>query len=299
MLPRIPIIRLSNSVGLPLPTYTDAVGTSMLLFAANSEVVKIDAGRFASIPTGLACALPLGMEAQIRSLKDSGKNGVIVLNAPLTIDASDRQEIVVDLFNASEQAAMIKRGQPIALLVFSPSIRILWDNRTPNESSPKYTFKEADYTPMDEEYQEEDEEELVALDYETAPYFEEKKEDEKLYDEEEATRLQNEADENLKASDSEIETSISSSHDEAAFLKMEDDEPYMDTPSSENIDDRQEETSSSEDINDGQEDLPYFEEEQPSVSEDTPDKSESESSPDIPDIPNIPSNEEDKNEEDK
>lgn len=231
MLPKIPIVRLSNSVGLPLPAYTDSVGTSMLLFAANSEVVKIDSGNFASIPTGFACALPLGMEAQVRSLKDSGKNGVVVLNAPLTFDASDREEITVSLFNASGQAAMIKRGQPIALLVFAPAVRVLWDNKTPNESSPQYTFTETEY-PQTKEGQSQNfqnQEELVPLDYqESSPYFKEEKEEEKLYNEEEAIRLQNEADEDLRASDNEIEMSVSSSHDEEAFLQPESTDPFAD-----------------------------------------------------------------------
>ena len=223
MLPKIPIVRLSNSVGLPLPSYTDSVGTSMLLFAANSEVIKIDSGSFASIPTGFACALPLGMEAQVRSLKDSGKTGVVVLNAPLTFDASDREEIMVSLFNVSGQAAMIKRGQPIALLVFAPTVRVLWDNKTPNETSPQYTFKPASQSQDDSPAAvPEDQEELVPLDYqESSPYFKEEKEEEKLYDEEEAIKLQNEADENLRASDGEIEMSVSSSHDETAFLQTE------------------------------------------------------------------------------
>ena len=232
MLPKIPIVRLSNSVGLPLPAYTDSVGTSMLLFAANSEVIKIDSGNFASIPTGFACALPLGMEARVRSLKDSGKSGVVVLNAPLTFDASDREEITVSLFNVSGQAAMIKRGQPIALLVFAPAVRVLWDNKTPNESSPQYTFKETEYPPTTEEGQTQNfqsQEELVPLDYqESSPYFKEEKEEEKLYNEEEAIRLQNEADEDLRASDNEIEMSVSSSHDEDAFLQTESTEPPTD-----------------------------------------------------------------------
>lgn len=227
MLPKIPIVRLSNSVGLPFPAYSDSVGTSMLLFAANSEVIKIDSGSFASIPTGFACALPLGMEAQVRSLKDSGRTGVVVLNAPLTFDASDREEIMVSLFNVSGQAAMIKRGQPIALLVFSPAVRVLWDNRTPNESSPQYTFKSTETTQTEESEQPSTaQEELVPLDYqESSPYFKEEKEEEKLYNEEEVTRLQNEADENLLASDNEIEMSVSSLHDENAFLQTKPETP--------------------------------------------------------------------------
>ena len=256
----------------------------MLLFAANSEVVKIDSGSFASIPTGFACALPLGMEAQVRSLKDSGKNGVVVLNAPLTFDASDRQEIMVSLFNASGQAAMIKRGQPIALLVFAPAVRVLWDNKTPNESSPQYTFQTSEYSD-DDDGEQSVQESLVPLDYqETAPYFKEEKEEEKLYNEEEAIKLQNEADESLKASDNEIELSVSSSHDESAFLQ-----PETETPSVQEIEETKKDENSSDPFADIESDMPATEEYSSLPQEDNnPDV------PNIPDLPDIPDTEEDK-----
>ena len=280
MLPKIPIVRLSNSVGLPFPSYTDSVGTSMLLFAANSEVVKIDSGNFATIPTGFACALPLGMEAQVRSLKDSGKTGVVVLNAPLTFDASDREEIMVCLFNASGQAAMIKRGQPIALMVFAPAVRILWDNKTPNESSPQYTFRPAEYSP-EEDDESSSQEDLVPLDYqETAPYFKEEKEEEKLYDEEEAIKLQNEVDEDLRLSDNEIEMSVSSSHDESAFLQ-----PESETPQPFENNEVTEPTR------------PDIEQTSPTMDEQPSDEKfvqEDVTVPDIPSVPDIPDIEEDK-----
>ena len=257
----------------------------MLLFAANSEVIKIDSGSFASIPTGFACALPLGMEAQVRSLKDSGKSGVVVLNAPLTFDASDRQEITVSLFNASGQAAMIKRGQPIALLVFAPAVRVLWDNKTPNESSPQYTFQTSEYSSDEDDKEQSVQESLVPLDYqETAPYFKEEKEEEKLYNEEEAIKLQNEADENLRASDNEIELSVSSSHDESAFLQ-----PETETPTAEDAEEtKKDEKSSDTDI---ESDIPATDEDTSLPQEDDvadPDV------PNIPDLPDIPDTEEDK-----
>lgn len=127
MLPKIPIIRLADSIDLPLPDYADGIGTSIVLKAAVSAPLKIGADDFMTIPTGFAIALPLGLEAQVRSLKESANNGVVVLNAPATIDASDREEIKVTLLNASHNAVIIRRGQPIALLVFSEALRVQWD----------------------------------------------------------------------------------------------------------------------------------------------------------------------------
>lgn len=137
MLPQIPIIRLADSLDLPLPRYADGVGTSIILQAAVSEPVKIIGGQYITVPTGFACALPMGMEAQIRSLKESKTSGLVVLNAPFTIDASDREEMTVTLFNAGHNAAIIRRGQPIALLVFQAALRIQWDEITTQEALNK------------------------------------------------------------------------------------------------------------------------------------------------------------------
>ena len=41
MLPQIPVIRLADAQKAPLPSYTDAVGTCMVL-RANTDGVKID-----------------------------------------------------------------------------------------------------------------------------------------------------------------------------------------------------------------------------------------------------------------
>ncbi|MBE6449774.1 MAG: hypothetical protein E7013_03685 [Alphaproteobacteria bacterium] len=127
MLPQIPVIRLADAQKMPLPSYADAVGTCMIL-RSNTDGIKIDPNCSEIFATGLALALPIGMEAQIRSLKESTQTGVIVLNAPLTIDASDRTEIKVRLFNASQESVIIKKGDPIALTVFSLAFRAKWED---------------------------------------------------------------------------------------------------------------------------------------------------------------------------
>ncbi len=128
MLPKIPIIRLPDSLDLPLPKYADGLGTTLTLMAAIADPIKIASGDFLTIPTGFLCALPLGVEAQIRSLPTfSEENPFVVLNAPCTIDASSRTEICVVLKNMGHSSVIIRRGQPIATLVFLPVLRIQWD----------------------------------------------------------------------------------------------------------------------------------------------------------------------------
>ncbi len=130
MLPQIPIVRITEAKSISLPRYPDGIGTSMVLTSSGSETVKINPHHFEVFKTGLAIALPVGIEAQIRSLKNTREKGVIVLGAPITLDASDRKEITVTLYNASSDAVVVKHDEPIALLVFSPVLRVEWQDMT-------------------------------------------------------------------------------------------------------------------------------------------------------------------------
>ena len=132
MLPQIPVIRIADAQKLPLPTYADSVGTCMILRSAESKSIKIAPQRYEIFTTGFAMALPIGMEAQIRSLKESTLNGITVLNAPLTLDASDRAEIKICIYNASQESVIIKPNDPIALMVFALALRVQWNDKTPS-----------------------------------------------------------------------------------------------------------------------------------------------------------------------
>ena len=132
MLPQIPVIRIADAQKLPLPTYADGVGTCMILRSAESKSIKIAPQRYEIFTTGFAMALPIGMEAQIRSLKESTLNGITVLNAPLTLDASDRAEIKICIYNASQESVIIKPNDPIALMVFALALRVQWNDQTPS-----------------------------------------------------------------------------------------------------------------------------------------------------------------------
>lgn len=75
------------------------------------------------VPTGLYLAMPVGVEAQVRSRSGLAINhGVIVLNAPGTVDSDYRGEIKVSLINLSEQPYKLVPGERIAQIVFCPVI---------------------------------------------------------------------------------------------------------------------------------------------------------------------------------
>ena len=70
------------------------------------------------VGTGLRVNLPNGTEGQVRSRSGlAAKHGIIVLNAPGTIDEDYQGEIKVILYNAGDSTFSIEKGDRIAQLV--------------------------------------------------------------------------------------------------------------------------------------------------------------------------------------
>lgn len=119
----VQFIWLEHGRGLDAPRQqtAGAAGVDLLAALGASEVLTIDPGRRALVPTGLAIALPEGYEAQVRPRSGlAAKHGVTVLNAPGTIDADYRGEIKVILVNHGEAPFEIRRGERIAQMVVAP-----------------------------------------------------------------------------------------------------------------------------------------------------------------------------------
>lgn len=80
----------------------------------------IEAGQWKLVPTGIALAIPEGYEGQVRPRSGLAlKHGIGMLNSPGTIDADYRGEVGIILFNFSDKAFMVRRGDRIAQLVFA------------------------------------------------------------------------------------------------------------------------------------------------------------------------------------
>ena len=89
------------------------------------DCIMLQPGRRVLIPTGIAMAIPAGFEGQVRSRSGyTLKQGLIVLNAPGTIDSDYRGEIGVIIMNASSQVQTIKPGDRIAQLVIAPVAKV-------------------------------------------------------------------------------------------------------------------------------------------------------------------------------
>ena len=107
---------------LPLPTYATAGAAGLDLRAAENATLK-PLHRLL-MPTGMAIALPLGYEAQVRPRSGLAvKHGVTVLNAPGTIDSDYRGEIKVPLINLGTEDFVIMRGDRIAQMVVAPVVQ--------------------------------------------------------------------------------------------------------------------------------------------------------------------------------
>ena len=117
------IMRLPHAADLPLPRYQSALAAGLDLVAAvpAGTPVEIAPGARAMIPSGIAIALPIGCEGQIRPRSGlAARHGVTVLNTPGTIDADYRGEIYVILINLGSEPFVVGRGLRIAQLVIAP-----------------------------------------------------------------------------------------------------------------------------------------------------------------------------------
>jgi dUTP pyrophosphatase len=76
-------------------------------------------GERALIPTGVRIAMPDGYVGLVHPRSGlAAKHGITVLNAPGTVDAGYRGEIMVTLLNTATEDFQIKVGDRIAQLVF-------------------------------------------------------------------------------------------------------------------------------------------------------------------------------------
>jgi dUTP pyrophosphatase len=118
----VKIMRLPHARDLPLPQYQSALAAGLDLYAAvaSDAPVTIAPGGRATIPTGIAIALPPGSEGQIRPRSGlATRHGVTILNSPGTIDADYRGEIQVILVNTGADSFAVQRGMRIAQLVIA------------------------------------------------------------------------------------------------------------------------------------------------------------------------------------
>lgn len=112
--------------GLPVPAYAHPGDAGADLCAAAD--VSLAPGERALVRTGVAIALPPGYAAFVHPRSGlAARHGVTIVNAPGTVDAGYRGEIMVTLLNTDrEQPVRFQRGDRIAQLVIQPVARAVF-----------------------------------------------------------------------------------------------------------------------------------------------------------------------------
>jgi dUTP pyrophosphatase len=124
---RIQVTRLRGARDLPLPSPATPGAAGFDLHAAVSEVLDVAPQQRVLVPTGLAIAVPDGYEAQVRPRSGLAlRHGIVLPNAPGTIDSDYRGEIRIIVMNAGTEPFLIRRGDRIAQLVVAPVVRAEW-----------------------------------------------------------------------------------------------------------------------------------------------------------------------------
>lgn len=112
----VPVAVRRLAPDLPLPAYAHPGDAGADLMAARD--VELGPGERALVPTGIAIALPPGYVGLVHPRSGlAARLGVTVLNAPGTVDAGYRGEIMVILINHGSERVKISRGDRIAQLV--------------------------------------------------------------------------------------------------------------------------------------------------------------------------------------
>lgn len=106
-----------------LPEYETKRAAGCDIGVATQEEVVLYPNEVRVFPTGLAFKIPEGYEAQIRSRSGMTKKGIVIANAPATLDCDHVGEISLLLLNVTEKPMRIVPGQKVAQIVFAPVVK--------------------------------------------------------------------------------------------------------------------------------------------------------------------------------
>lgn len=125
---RVAVSVLPHGEGLPLPRYQTALSAGADLHAAIEAPLSFAPGERRLVPCGFRMALPAGWEAQVRPRSGLAlRHGLTVANAPGTIDADYRGEVMALLVNLGDVPVSVQRGDRVAQLVIAPVTQAQWE----------------------------------------------------------------------------------------------------------------------------------------------------------------------------
>lgn len=112
-------VRTHPDAKLPTRGTPEAAGWDV--YAVCEKGIMLRPGSYKAIPTGLNCAIPPGVELQIRPRSGLAlKHGITVLNAPGTIDSDYTGHLQIILINHGRTTFNINHGDRIAQIVPAP-----------------------------------------------------------------------------------------------------------------------------------------------------------------------------------
>lgn len=114
---RVPVLLHRLDPGLPVPSYARPGDAGADLMTTVD--VELAPGERATVPTGVAIALPAGFAGFVHPRSGlAARSGLTVVNAPGTVDAGYRGELRVTLLNTDAATPVrLRRGDRIAQLV--------------------------------------------------------------------------------------------------------------------------------------------------------------------------------------
>jgi len=117
----VTVERLPHGRALPLPAKASALAAGFDLHAAVQRPLTLAPLERTAVPTGLRLAIPAGFEGQVRPRSGLAlRFGLTVVNAPGTIDADYRGELMVAMVQLGGASMVIEPGMRIAQIVFAP-----------------------------------------------------------------------------------------------------------------------------------------------------------------------------------
>ena len=129
-----PVRQTEQSAGYDLRAYLRARSVRVVRGATGEEVpvsadgaVQLEPGDVALVPTGFRARVPRGFEAQVRMRSSMAfRRGLILPNAPGTIDSDYPDEWLIMMKNDSTRPVVIEHGERIAQVVISPHVAPAW-----------------------------------------------------------------------------------------------------------------------------------------------------------------------------
>lgn len=117
--PTVLFRRLAGNPDLPLPARATAGAAGFDIASCEPDFV-LQAGERRLVRTGLEMQLPPDVECQVRPRSGLAlDHGIILPNAPATIDPDFRGELRIIVWNLGSEPVSVTRGMRIAQLVFA------------------------------------------------------------------------------------------------------------------------------------------------------------------------------------